>query len=71
MPDILMVKCREIISYERLQTIYDCLKTQKESSRILLPPYLDVQVVPDDVEIKLVDKCEIDYIPISRRKHLL
>lgn len=73
MPDILVVKCREIVSYERLQAIYDCLKTQKESGMILLPPYLDAQVVPNDVEIKLVDKSEIVFIPIhrSRHKHLL
>lgn len=72
MPDILVVKCRAIVSSERLQAIYDCLKTQKESGMILLPPYLDAQVVPDDVEIKLVDKSEIYFIPIrSRHKRLL
>ena len=60
MPDILVIKCRAIVSSERLHAIYDCLKPQKESGMILLPPYLDAQVVPDDIEIKLVDKCEID-----------
>lgn len=73
MPDILVMKCRAIVSSERLQAIYDRLKTQKESGTILLPTYLDAQVVPDDVEIKLVDKCENDamLIPCTRNKHLL
>lgn len=68
MPDILVIKCRAIVSSERLQAIYNCLKTQKESGMILLPPYLDAQVVPDDIEIKLVDKSEIDALLIPSAK---
>lgn len=56
MGDILIVKCRAHLSCEQLQTILDNLKTQKENEVILLPPYLEAQTVPDDIEIKLVDE---------------
>lgn len=60
MADILVVKCRVIVSREQLQAICDCLKTQKESGVILLPYYLEAQIVPDDIEIKLIDEGEED-----------
>lgn len=56
MGDILIVKCHSHLSCEQLQTILDNLKTQKENGVILLPPYLEAQTVPDDIEIKLVDE---------------
>lgn len=56
MADILAVKCNMFVSQKQLQDIYDYLKYQKESGVILLPPYLEAQIVPDDITIKLVDK---------------
>lgn len=56
MADILIVKCNMFVSQKQLQDIYDYLKYQKESGVILLPPYLEAQIVPDDIKIKLIDK---------------
>ena len=53
MPDILVVKCNAFLPSERLQAILDNLRAQKETGVILLPPYLEAQIVPDDIEIKL------------------
>ena len=55
MPDILVVKCNAFLPYEKMQAILDNLMAQKETGVILLPPYLDAQVVPEDIEIKLVN----------------
>lgn len=56
MADILVVKCNMFTSQEQLRGIYDYLKAQKETGVILLPPYLEAQIVPDNIEIKLVDE---------------
>lgn len=55
MPDILVVKCNAFLPREKMQAILDNIKVQKETGVILLPPYLDAQVVPEDIEIKLVN----------------
>ena len=55
MPDILVVKSTAFLPREKLQAILDNLKEQKETGVILLPPYLEVQIVPEDIEIKLAD----------------
>lgn len=56
MADILVVKCNCLFHKKQLQDIYYYLRHQKESGVILLPPYLEAQIVPDDVKIKLVDE---------------
>lgn len=55
MPDILVVKCNAFLPHEKMQAILDNLKAQKETGVILLPPYLEVQIVPEDIEIKFAD----------------
>lgn len=55
MPDILVVKCNAFLPHEKMQAILDNLMAQKETGVILLPPYLEVQIVPEDIEIKLAD----------------
>ena len=55
MPDILVVKSTALLPREKLQTILDNLKVQKETGVILLPSYLEAQIVPEDIEIKLVN----------------
>ena len=55
MPDILVVKSTSFLPHEKMQAILDNLKEQKETGVILLPPYLEVQIVPEDIEIKLVN----------------
>lgn len=55
MPDILVIKSTAFLPREKMQAILDNLKEQKETGVILLPPYLEVQIVPEDIEIKLAD----------------
>ena len=56
MPDILVVKSTAFLPHEKMQAILDNLKVQKETGVILLPPYLEAQIVPEDIEIKLADE---------------
>lgn len=53
MPDILVVKCNAFLPHEKMQAILDNLRAQKETGVILLPSYLEAQIVPEDIEIKL------------------
>lgn len=55
MPDILVVRCNMLLPRERMQSIIDNLKAQKETGVILIPPYLEAQVVPDNIEIKFIE----------------
>ena len=55
MPDILVVRCRMPIAHELMKGTIDYLKIQKESGIILLPWYLEAQVVPDDIEIEFIE----------------
>ena len=55
MHDILIVKCNLFLPQEKMQAILDNLMAQKETGVILLPPYLEAQMVPEDIEIKLAD----------------
>lgn len=56
MADILVVKCNMFTSNEQLQNIFDYLITQKDTGVVVLPPYLEAQIVPDNIEIKLIDE---------------
>ena len=55
MPEILVVKCNAFLPREKMQAILDNLRAQKETGVILLPPYLEAQIVPEDIGIKLAD----------------
>ena len=55
MPDILVVKSTAFLPHEKMQAILDSLRAQKETGVILLPPYLEAQIIPEDIEIKLVN----------------
>ena len=52
MPDILVVRCCAHVAPEQMKGMLDNIRAQKETGVILLPPYLEAQVVPDDIEIK-------------------
>ena len=66
MSDILVVKCNAFLPQEKMQAILDNLKVQKETGVILLPSYLEAQIVPEDIEIKLVNENgECVLIPIK------
>ena len=55
MPDILVVKSTAFLPHEKMQAVLDNLRAQKETGVILLPPYLEAQIVPDDIEIKFIN----------------
>ena len=56
MNDILIVKCNAFLPQEKMQAVLDNLRAQKETGVILLPPYLEAQIVSEDIEIKLADE---------------
>lgn len=68
MSDILVVKCNAFLPRERMQAILNNLKAQKETGVILLPSYLEAQIVPDDIEIKLAisDEDELMFIDTDK-----
>lgn len=53
MNNILVVKSSAFLPSKQLHGILDSLKAQKETGVILLPSYLEAQIVPEDIEIKL------------------
>ena len=68
MPNTLVVKSSIFLSRKQLQGILDRLKAQKETGVILLPSYLEAQIVPDDIEIKLTgpDDSEIIFVDADK-----
>lgn len=55
MADILVVKLNMFLRDSELRKIYDSILRQKENGLILLPPYCDAQVVPENVKIVVED----------------
>lgn len=68
MPDILVVKSTAFLPHEKMQAILDNLMVQKETGVILLPPYLEAQIVPEDIEIKLTGPDDSEIILVDADK---
>ena len=68
MPNTLVVKSSAFLPLKQLHSIFDNLKAQKETGVILLPSYLEAQIVPDDIEIKLTgpDDSEIMFVDADK-----
>ena len=68
MNDILVVKSTAFLPHEKMQAILDSIKAQKETGVILLPSYLEAQIVPDDIKIKLTgpDDSEIMFVDTDK-----
>lgn len=68
MNDILVVKSSAFLPRKQLQSIFDSLKTQKETGVILLPSYLEAKIVSDDSEIMLTgtDDSEIIFVDADK-----
>lgn len=68
MPNTLIVKSSAFFPRKQLQGILDSLKAQKETGVILLPSYLEAQIVSDDIEIKLTgpDDSEIIFVDADK-----
>ena len=52
MADILVVKLNAIFPADRISEIRKEIIRQKESGVVVLPPYCDVLMVPEDIEIR-------------------
>lgn len=46
-------QCNDMCWGSGYSVIHDCIEVQKKTGLILLPSYLEAQIVPDDIEIKL------------------
>ena len=68
MADILVIKCNIFASNKQLKDIFNYLKTQKEAGVVILPPYLEAQIVPDDIEIKLTGPDDSELIFVDADK---
>ena len=55
MSDILVVKINMFTRAKEFQQIRDSIVAQKETGTIVLPPYCEALVVPEDTEIKIQD----------------
>lgn len=68
MNDILVVKSTAFLPHEKMQAILDNIMAQKETGVILLPPYLEAQIVPEDIEIKLTGPDDSEIILVDADK---
>ena len=71
MPNTLVVKSSACLPRKQLQGILDSLKAQKETGVILLPSYLEAQIVPDDIENNLKDHDDSEIIFVDIDKNYL
>lgn len=53
MADVLVVKLNTIFPADRISEICKAIIRQKESGVVVFPPYCDVLMVPEDIEIRL------------------
>lgn len=68
MNDILVVKSTAFLTHKKMQAIIDNIMAQKETGVILLPPYLEAQIVPEDIEIKLTGPDDSEIILVDADK---
>ena len=71
MPNTLVVKSSIFLPRKQLHSIFDSLKTQKETEVILLPSYLEAQIVPDDIENNLKDHDDSEIMFVDTDKNYL
>lgn len=55
MSDILVVKVNMFCKQKELNDIHRYITESVKTGVVVLPPYCDAQVVPDDVEIRVKD----------------
>ena len=68
MNDILVVKSTAFLPHEKMNAILDNLMAQKETGVILLPPYLEAQIIPEDIEIKLTGHADSEIMLVDADK---
>ena len=55
MNDILIIKSRIVIKPEKLNEFREMFIKQKAEGVVVIPPYFDALVVPEDIEIRMED----------------
>lgn len=55
MKDVLVIKCRAVIKPEKLNEFRETFIKQKAEGVVVIPPYFDALVVPEDIEIRMED----------------
>jgi len=53
MKDVLVIKCNAVIKPEDLKKLREIFIKEKEEGVIVLPPYVEALIVPEDVEIRV------------------
>ena len=53
MKDVLVIKCRAVIKPKKLNKFREMFIKQKEEGVVVIPPYFDALVVPEDIEIRV------------------
>lgn len=53
MADILVIKVNAVLRADEFKDIQKYIQNQKETGIIVLPPFCDAQIVPDDVQIRI------------------
>ena len=54
--NVLVIQCKAVLPQEKLKILRGNILKQKETGVIVLPPYCDAILVPDDILIKFMDK---------------
>lgn len=55
MSDILVIKCNVFMSGKQMDDLYDHIKIHMEDGLVLLPPYCEAILVPEDIAVKMLD----------------
>lgn len=55
MKDVLVIKCRAVIKPEKLNEFREMFIKQKAEGVVVIPPYFDALVVPEDIGIRMED----------------
>lgn len=55
MADILVVKINMLCRNKELKHLHEYISNAIKTGVVILPPYCDAQVIPDDVEIRIED----------------
>ena len=59
MADILVVKVNMFLKSDKFDSICNYIRESAKTGVVILPPYCDAQVVPDNLEIRVEKACEM------------
>lgn len=59
MADILVVKVNMFLKHEKFDSLCNYIRESSKTGVVILPPYCDAQIVPDNIEIQVKNVCEM------------